>query len=183
MRPLETVRASAHSNGDPLEGRAPGTGKLAACLEVLRHFAAHPEDVPSQEYKDLITAVYRNARIQRRKAGTAKRRDHDRKIIQASTRFRMETTEARPLPSEAGDTLQKVIKCHICKQGFTRVHHFYHMLCPACAEHNFTWRNRTTDLTGRKALLTGGRLKIGYQTALKLLRAGAEVLVTTGFPA
>ena len=32
------------------------------------------------------------------------------------------------------------------------------------------------------ALLTGGRVKIGYQAAIKLLRAGAHVIVTTRFP-
>ena len=38
------------------------------------------------------------------------------------------------------------------------------------------------DLTGRTALMTGGRIKIGYQTALRLLRDGAKVIVTTRFP-
>src|SRR4030095_5310507 len=38
------------------------------------------------------------------------------------------------------------------------------------------------DLSGRVALLTGGRVKIGYQAGLKLLRAGAQLLVTTRFP-
>ena len=32
------------------------------------------------------------------------------------------------------------------------------------------------------ALLTGGRVKIGYQTGLKLLRCGAHLIVTTRFP-
>jgi NAD(P)-dependent dehydrogenase (short-subunit alcohol dehydrogenase family) len=32
------------------------------------------------------------------------------------------------------------------------------------------------------ALLTGGRVKIGYQAGLKLLRAGAQLIVTTRFP-
>jgi NAD(P)-dependent dehydrogenase (short-subunit alcohol dehydrogenase family) len=33
-----------------------------------------------------------------------------------------------------------------------------------------------------RALVTGARVKIGYQAALKLLRAGARVVVTTRFP-
>jgi NAD(P)-dependent dehydrogenase (short-subunit alcohol dehydrogenase family) len=37
-------------------------------------------------------------------------------------------------------------------------------------------------LGGRVALITGGRVKIGYHAAIKLLRAGAEVIVTTRFP-
>ncbi|MCU1497530.1 MAG: putative oxidoreductase oxidoreductase protein [Acidimicrobiales bacterium] len=72
--------------------------------------------------------------------------------------------------------------CYICKAGYRRVHHFYDQLCPACAELNHRKRTETADLSGRVALLTGGRVKIGYQAGIKLLRAGAEVIVTTRFP-
>ena len=43
-------------------------------------------------------------------------------------------------------------------------------------------RSARTDLTGRTAVLTGGRIKIGYALSLKLLRDGARVIVTTRFP-
>ncbi|MGH7590901.1 MAG: oxidoreductase, partial [Gemmatimonadales bacterium] len=72
--------------------------------------------------------------------------------------------------------------CYICKQDFTRLHHFYDQLCPACAEYNFAKRTELADLSGRVALLTGGRVKIGYQAGLKLLRCGATLIVTTRFP-
>lgn len=72
--------------------------------------------------------------------------------------------------------------CYICKQDYSRVHHFYDQLCPACAELNFRKRTETADLRGRVALLTGGRVKIGYQAGIKLLRAGARLIVTTRFP-
>jgi NAD(P)-dependent dehydrogenase (short-subunit alcohol dehydrogenase family) len=72
--------------------------------------------------------------------------------------------------------------CYICKRDFDRLHAFYDSLCPACAELNWTRRQQTADLSGRVALVTGGRVKIGYQAALKLLRAGAHVVVTTRFP-
>ncbi|MEO8159922.1 MAG: SDR family oxidoreductase, partial [Arenimonas sp.] len=49
-------------------------------------------------------------------------------------------------------------------------------------EFNFGKRTETADLRGRVALLTGGRVKIGYQAGLKLLRAGCELIVTTRFP-
>ena len=62
------------------------------------------------------------------------------------------------------------------------VHHFYDQLCPTCAELNFAKRTETADLRGRVALLTGGRVKIGYQAGIKLLRAGASLIVTTRFP-
>jgi NAD(P)-dependent dehydrogenase (short-subunit alcohol dehydrogenase family) len=72
--------------------------------------------------------------------------------------------------------------CYVCKQKFTTVHHFYDQMCPACADFNFQKRTELADLSGRVALLTGGRVKIGYQAGLKLLRAGAHLLVTTRFP-
>jgi len=71
--------------------------------------------------------------------------------------------------------------CYVCKQKFTQVHHFYDQMCPPCAELNFRKRTETADLGGRVALLTGGRVKIGYQAGLKLLRAGAALIVTTRF--
>ncbi|MEO8033462.1 MAG: SDR family oxidoreductase [Acidobacteriota bacterium] len=72
--------------------------------------------------------------------------------------------------------------CYVCKQDYVKVHHFYDQLCPSCAELNFAKRTELADLTGRVALLTGGRVKIGYQAGLKLLRAGATLIVTTRFP-
>lgn len=72
--------------------------------------------------------------------------------------------------------------CYVCKDKYTRIHHFYDQLCPACATLNFAKRTETADLRGRVALLTGGRVKIGYQAGLKLLRAGASLIVTTRFP-
>jgi NAD(P)-dependent dehydrogenase (short-subunit alcohol dehydrogenase family) len=72
--------------------------------------------------------------------------------------------------------------CNICKRRFDGVHHFYHQLCPACGEFNYTKRLASADLTGFVALLTGGRVRIGYQIALRLLRAGATVHVTSRFP-
>jgi NAD(P)-dependent dehydrogenase (short-subunit alcohol dehydrogenase family) len=72
--------------------------------------------------------------------------------------------------------------CYVCKQKYSAIHFFYDQLCPACAEFNFAKRTELVDLRGRVALLTGGRVKIGYQAGLKLLRAGAELIVTTRFP-
>ncbi|MEO6798581.1 MAG: SDR family oxidoreductase [Rhodanobacter sp.] len=72
--------------------------------------------------------------------------------------------------------------CYVCKCKYTTLHFFYDQLCPECAAFNYAKRTELADLTGRVALLTGGRVKIGYQAGLKLLRAGAELIVTTRFP-
>ena len=65
--------------------------------------------------------------------------------------------------------------CYVCKKFYTQVHHFYDQLCPECAEFNYFKRTELADLSGRVALLTGGRVKIGYQAGIKLLRSGARL--------
>ena len=72
--------------------------------------------------------------------------------------------------------------CYVCKERYVTIHPFYDQLCRACGDFNFRKRTETADLSGRVALLTGGRVKIGYQAGIKLLRAGAQLIVTTRFP-
>ena len=72
--------------------------------------------------------------------------------------------------------------CYVCKAKYRSVHHFYDQLCPDCAELNYRKRGELADLTGTVALLTGGRVKIGYQAGIKLLRSGASLIVATRFP-
>src|SRR6266404_6964015 len=86
-------------------------------------------------------------------------------------------TSGEPLP-ETEDPR----KCYVCKKEFSTVHHFYDRLCVSCADENFAKRTELANLSGRVALLTGGRVKIGYQAGIKLLRAGARLIVTTRFP-
>ena len=73
-------------------------------------------------------------------------------------------------------------KCYVCKFPYTRLHFFYDALCPKCAELNYQKRMQVTDMKGRVCIVTGGRVKIGYQIVLKLLRCGATVIATTRFP-
>ncbi len=88
--------------------------------------------------------------------------------------------EAQSLEAEAQS--RELQHCYVCKQKYTLIHHFYDQLCPSCAELNFRKRTELADLSGRVALLSGGRVKIGYQAGLKLLRCGAHLIVTTRFP-
>ncbi len=72
--------------------------------------------------------------------------------------------------------------CYVCKAKFTQLHFFYDSMCPKCADFNYTKRFQTADLTGQVVLITGSRLKIGYQATLMMLKAGATVIATTRFP-
>jgi NAD(P)-dependent dehydrogenase (short-subunit alcohol dehydrogenase family) len=65
---------------------------------------------------------------------------------------------------------------------YEELHFFYDSMCQACGDFNYAKRFQTASLAGRVAVITGARVKIGYQAALTLLRAGATVVVTTRFP-
>jgi len=81
---------------------------------------------------------------------------------------------------------QKVVfkNCYICKEkfGLDNIHSFYGNLCKKCGEYNYSFRTMKLDFTGRIAIVTGGRVKIGYYIATKLLSYGAKVLITSRFP-
>jgi NAD(P)-dependent dehydrogenase (short-subunit alcohol dehydrogenase family) len=89
-----------------------------------------------------------------------------------------EIDDERP---EVREALQP-LHCYICKRKYSQIHPFYDQLCPECGDFNYAKRSESADLRGRVALLTGGRVKIGYQAGIKLLRAGAHLIVTTRFP-
>lgn len=78
--------------------------------------------------------------------------------------------------------LESPRNCYVCKTVYTKMHHFYDTMCPACGDYNYAKRFQTTDLSGQVAIVTGSRLKIGYHITLILLRAGATVVATTRFP-
>jgi NAD(P)-dependent dehydrogenase (short-subunit alcohol dehydrogenase family) len=96
--------------------------------------------------------------------------------------FPSETFESRNVHDSSSREAIEPQHCYVCKQKYSIVHHFYDQLCPSCADFNFRKRTESADLRGRVALLTGGRVKIGYQAGLKLLRSGAHLIVTTRFP-
>ncbi|MEP7289875.1 MAG: SDR family NAD(P)-dependent oxidoreductase [Chloroflexota bacterium] len=89
-------------------------------------------------------------------------------------------------PSDVGLSLTPALNrpraCYICKGKFFRQHPFYEKLCVRCGDLNYEKRTQHIDLSGRIALVTGARLRIGYQTALKLLRCDAQVIAVTRFP-
>jgi NAD(P)-dependent dehydrogenase (short-subunit alcohol dehydrogenase family) len=96
---------------------------------------------------------------------------------------------ARPDPAaavrdaaSAAAELLEPRKCYVCKAEYRRLHPFYDQLCAPCGEESFVRRAATVDLRGRVAVVTGARVKIGYQAAILLLRAGCRVVALTRFP-
>jgi NAD(P)-dependent dehydrogenase (short-subunit alcohol dehydrogenase family) len=123
------------------------------------------------ERRDRIASADRTV-VARTATGSSDRIDDETRGIPIATRAVGQT---------AGELL-KPRKCYICKQSYTTVDGFYHQLCPYCAAGSHTKREARTDLTGKRALLTGGRAKIGMHIALMLLRDGAHTTITTRFP-
>ena len=96
---------------------------------------------------------------------------------------RAEAHASAPDEPELSDaTLNDLRVCYVCKAPRERLHFFYDQLCESCGDFNYAKRSQTADLAGRVAYISGARVKIGYQAALMLLRAGARVIVSTRFP-
>lgn len=164
---------------------------LSVTLRVLEQLPSidetHPDFVQVRRATaKMFKAVKRAHRLEKREVIA----EADRRVIAATAtgaadRIDDETRgvliSASTTSTTAG-TLLKSRPCYMCKQRYTVVDAFYHQLCPACARMSHAKREARTDLTGKRALLTGGRAKIGMYIALRLLRDGAHTTITTRFP-
>ena len=151
-----------------------------ALLKVCGHISRpeHKEklkrkrDVTSLK-KQRIDKMQRNAR---KVTGIRSAREADIFIApQKISDENLQNTTERP-------KLLKPVNCYVCKVLFTELHFFYDSMCPKCAQFNYAKRFQNVSLKGQTALITGARLKIGYQAVLLMLRAGARVIVSTRFP-
>lgn len=161
-----------------------------ACLKVLTRLKEDPLANPdNKRFAGLVGKVVKQAKKSLRQADQQTKKDADRKVLNHSTIAANAlggTTlySSGPSPEDPGFTPINVARhCYCCNQSYDLVHGFYARLCPACAQANFRNRFRSTDLSGRNVVLTGGRVKIGYASALKFLRCKADVTVTSRFPA
>lgn len=165
--------------------------RMAVCLSVLEELDALPIDHPDAIAIRRATAgIYRKVKQRRRQERRAAKSANDRAVTAATAtgapdRIDDETQGlalSSSVTSEIAGILERPRSCYTCKSRYVQVDAFYHQLCPPCAKENRARRDARTDLTGRRALLTGGRAKIGMYIALRLLRDGAHTTVTTRFP-
>ena len=179
--------------------------RLRIALELLESIAADRtilDDCPDEDRARLhkaIASIYHPEPKLRRQKTKERERERNAEAIRRAEAVLEQTgirelrrkpvfttpnyfPPALPSPEVAPRESAELLHCYVCKQKYTLIHHFYDQMCPACADFNFAKRTELADLTGRVALLTGGRVKIGYQAGLKLLRAGAQLIVTTRFP-
>ncbi len=164
---------------------------LATTLRVLAELSSLPQTHPDFiEVRQATAAMFKAAKKERRREIRAAIANADRDVVHATATGAPDRIddETRGIPiatrtaAPIAGVLKKARGCYICKQPYTIVDAFYHQLCPECAALSHAKREARTDLSGRRALLTGGRAKIGMYIALRLLRDGAHTTITTRFP-
>jgi NAD(P)-dependent dehydrogenase (short-subunit alcohol dehydrogenase family) len=177
---------------------------VRTCVRVLRVIEAdrsHLTRLTQEQRRELLTLAGLVAKPERhdlvkmakafRRAEREAAKERDRKVIeQTGLRVQRRSDVYAPLwleppkPEDLGDRpeLHQERSCYVCKKPFTKMHRYYDSMCDECGDFNYAKREQTADLSGHYALVTGARVKIGFQASLKLLRAGAHVVVTTRFP-
>jgi NAD(P)-dependent dehydrogenase (short-subunit alcohol dehydrogenase family) len=175
--------------------------EAAACIAVLEKMftdGALLEGLPREQRIALLKAagrISRPLRTENKQRKKDEKQERRQKRFQAARQARNTTgirtardaavfTAPAPItgPPAPAPELQTPQPCYICNKDYTKPHFFYDTLCPPCAELNYAKRFQTASLVGLTSVITGSRLKIGYQAALMMLRAGARVVATTRFP-
>ncbi|WFG46944.1 SDR family NAD(P)-dependent oxidoreductase [Pseudonocardia alni] len=165
--------------------------ELATALKVLARVDELPPEHPDAVVVRRATAgIWKSVRLRRRAEKRQAEKSSDEAVTAATATGAAgridDETAGIPLvsttPGATAGTLHRARGCYVCKTRYTVVDAFYHQLCPDCAAAHRAHRDARTDLSGRRALLTGGRAKIGMYIALRLLRDGAHLTITTRFP-
>ncbi|WP_104177711.1 SDR family oxidoreductase [Cryobacterium sp. Y50] len=186
-----TNASAAKCSAPALEFAGIDPHDLEVTLRVLASLSdVDPDSADFVTVRQATAKMFKSVKMSRRLEKRAVIADADRSVIAATatgapTRIDDETRGAQLSLGTSTATAGKLLvprACYICKQKYTVVDAFYHQLCPSCALSSHAKRDARTDLTGKRALLTGGRAKIGMYIALRLLRDGAHTTVTTRFP-
>lgn len=161
-----------------------------SCIKVLNALKENPFENPDNNlFAGLITKIHKNAKKNIRTVSYTSKKQED---LQTSLNAELVSKALNGItlfsekenPDEQQFTELNLPKnCYCCNQSYKLAHSFYTRLCPDCAVENYAKRFQNLDLKGRNVILTGGRVKVGFATALRLLRNNANVVLTTRFPA
>lgn len=204
--PDETRDRGEDEHSDPVRAHIEWLEVLAASPELLLKLEAEQlirvrKAAGRVARPDLLTR--RQLTQERRRMARRKQREQDVAALEATSNRSMKRARAFPVapksleisdehrallehqartrPANATGRLNEPRSCYVCKKSYLELHFHYDSMCPDCSTLNWLKRSQTADLTGRVALVTGARVKIGYEIVLMLLRAGARVIATTRF--
>ena len=184
---------------------------VRTCVRVLRLIEAdrsHLTRLTQEQRRELLMLAGLVTKPERhdvsrmlkgfRRAKRQISQQHDRNIIEGAglrvqrrskvytplklERPKAELERSKPELDSAAREFHQERNCYVCKQPFAKMHRYYDSMCEGCGDFNYAKREQSAELDGHYALITGARVKIGFQASLKLLRAGAYVIVTTRFP-
>ncbi len=190
------------SESNPVQQLQYSPQKVQECIELLKGLLHSNEQLARLAHEQRVELLRISGELSRPSRDEIRKRRKDfRKVkrqniekhqrrVRAATGIRTAreaTVFTAPLQitqdaARPDLVLLKSRDCYVCKKSFTRLHFFYDTMCADCAEFNYAKRFQTASLEGQVALITGSRLKIGYQASLMMLRAGAQVIATTRFP-
>ena len=109
-------------------------------------------------------------------------KENDKQFLQKKTKFQNNNNDNK----DNNNQTKKIYypNCYICqtKLEVNNIHKFYGNLCIKCGNYNYSFREMKLDFSRRIAVVTGGRIKIGYYIATKLLSYGCKVVTTSRFP-
>jgi len=179
--------------------------EIDKCISMLKILAKESDrlaNLPEEQRMALLKAtgqISRPDRAEIKKRNKAANKTHSLATLEKDRRARnttgirtarLDATFTAPTQIEfnssefepKGEEINSPRNCYVCKEAFIHLHFFYDTLCKKCGDLNYRKRFQTASLQGQVALITGARVKIGYQATLMMLRAGARVIATTRFP-
>jgi NAD(P)-dependent dehydrogenase (short-subunit alcohol dehydrogenase family) len=179
--------------------------QILECISTLEFIASKSELLTELSEEQRVALLIASGKISRPSKEEIKKRQKDVKhfrqkqlieqnrLKRAMTGIRSaRTTQVFQAPEQIAiesdlhyqeaPELDSSRNCYVCKAEFTKLHFFYDTMCKDCGDFNYHKRFQRCDLTGQVALITGSRLKIGYQAVIMMLQSGATVIATTRFP-
>ena len=178
--------------------------EIDKCIAILAQLVSHTDqifDIPLAQRIELLKVTGQFSRPNRdefsrrkkdaQKAQSRKKAKQDR-VARKETGIRNareahiftapKLLQAAEIQQKEQQELEIPRNCYVCKEEFTKLHHFYDTMCTDCGDFNYAKRFQNANVKGQVAVITGSRLKIGYHITLMLLRGGATVIATTRFP-
>lgn len=173
---LETLKEIPWRERDKIDGYS----EIKPLIYQLS-FIQDTRDKLEKKYKRRITQL--QDEINRLKSDLEKVKKELPKLKKVSKKQLVKMIKAEPKPAPPPPIPDSKTKCYMCRMP----HIIFQTkkdikICPICVELNNKMRKLPSNFTDKFVVVTGGRIKVGYHTALHLLRTGATVLITTRFP-